>query len=398
MPICRLSVCTLVMLSAVLCAAETKPTVAGVAFFEAKVRPVLVKHCYSCHSAEAKKARGKLVVDTRAGLLAGGETGPAVVPGKPLSSLLLKAVRHDGLAMPPTDRLSAAIVADLEKWVRMGAPDPRDGKAIATGATIDVEKGRRFWAFQPPRPSVPPIVRDTAWSHGPIDRFLLARLEAKGLRPAPDADRATLLRRVSLDLTGLPPTLAESEAFLEDRAPDALPSVVDRLLASPGFGERWGRHWLDVVRYADSNGKDENLTFHEAFRFRDHIIRSFNIDKPFDRLAREHVAGDLLPASTPEQREDQLTATGFLVIGPKVLADRDAARRKMDVLDEQIDTLGRGFMGLTLGCARCHDHKFDPVPTADYYALAGIFASTRTLDGFKLGITAHRPCPRASRA
>jgi cytochrome c553 len=362
-------------------AQSPRPSDAGLAFFEQKIRPVLIQHCYACHSAEAKKARGGLQVDSRAALLQGGDSGPAIVPGKPLASLLLKALRHDGLAMPPKERLSAEIVADFEKWIAQGAPDPRDGRAASATAGIDLNKGKQFWAFQPPRPHQPPAVpADSA-----IDAFILAALKSKGLQPAPLADRAVLLRRLCLDLTGLPPSPAQLEAFLADQRPDAYERLVDSLLASPAFGECWGRHWLDVVRYADSNGKDENLTFHEAFRFRDYVVRSFNHDKPFDQLIREHIAGDLLPAATPQQREDNLIGTGFLVLGPKVLADRDQLRRKMDVVDEQIDTIGKAFLGLTLGCARCHDHKFDPVPTTDYYALAGIFASTRTLDGFKRG-------------
>jgi hypothetical protein len=248
---------------------------------------------------------------------------------------------------------------------------------------VDLEAGRKRWAFQAPQRHPAPAVKDAAWPKGIIDRFLLARLEAAGLRPGPDANRAVLLRRVTLDLIGLPPTPEEADAFLADRSPGAFERLVDRLLASPHFGERWGRHWLDVARYADSNGKDENLTFHEAWRYRDYVIACFNEDRPFDRFVREQLAGDLLPAADPAKRDEQLVATGFMVVGPKVLFDRDPVRRKMDVVDEQIDTVGRAFLGLTLGCARCHDHKHDPVPTADYYALAGIFASTRTLDGIK---------------
>jgi hypothetical protein len=358
---------------------------AGVQFFEQKVRPVLVQHCYECHSAKSKRPRGGLRVDTRAGLLKGGDSGPALVPGKPLSSLLIKALRHDEVAMPPKGKLPDAVVQDFVRWVKMGAPDPRDGSAAPARTGIDVEAGRKFWAFQPPRRYPAPAVRDASWPRSDVDRFVLAALEASGLRPARDADRPTLLRRVSLDLTGLPPTPEEIDAFVADGAADAFARVVDRLLASPAFGERWGRHWLDVARYADSNGKDENLTFHEAWRYRDYVLASFNADKPYDQFVREQLAGDLLPAADQAQRDEQLTGTGFLVVGPKVLANRDQPQRKMDVIDEQIDTVGRTFLGLALGCARCHDHKFDPIPTTDYYALAGIFASTRTLDGFKLG-------------
>jgi hypothetical protein len=371
---------TLLLLPALVQAADP-----GVQFFEQKIRPVLVKHCYPCHSAEAKKVRGSLLLDTRAGLLKGGDSGPALVPGKVTESLLIKALHNDGLAMPPSGPLPEEVVADFERWVRMGAPDPRDGKTAAVKATIDLEAGRTFWAFQPPRRHEVPKVADAAWPRADLDRFVLAGLEAKNLKPARDADRRTLLRRVTIDLTGLLPIPEEIEAVLSDPSDKWLAKVVERLLASPHFGERWGRHWLDVARYADSNGKDENLTFHEAFRYRDYVIDAFNRDKPFNRFVLEQIAGDLLPGETQAQRDEQLTGTGFLVVGPKVLADRDFLKRQMDVVDEQIDTVSKAFLGLTVGCARCHDHKFDPIPTADYYALAGIFNSTRTLDGIKLG-------------
>jgi hypothetical protein len=245
-------------------------------------------------------------------------------------------------------------------------------------------RGEDFWAFQPVKPHAPPPVCDTSWPRTAVDYHLLAALEARGLHPARDAARPILLRRLTLDLTGLPPTPEELDAFVHDSRPDTLSRLVDRLLASPAFGERWGRHWLDVARYADSSGKGDNLTYHDAWRYRDYVVAAFNDDKPFDRFVREQIAGDLLPAVTQAQRDEQLTATGFLVVGPKILANRDVQQRKMDVVDDQVDTIGRAFLGLTLGCARCHDHKFDPIPTTDYYALAGILASTRTLDGIKV--------------
>jgi hypothetical protein len=381
----------LVLLPAIAPAADPPPPkghdAAGRQFFEQKIRPVLVKHCYSCHSAEARKVRGGLLLDTREGMLKGGDSGPAVVPGKALSSLLIKAIRHDELAMPPKEKLPDAVVADFERWIKMGAPDPRGGKVSVAQAGIDIEAGRRFWAFQPVGKPAAPTVKDAGWPRGDVDRFILAGLEARGLRPVRDADRTTLIRRATIELIGLPPTPEEIDAFVADPSADveAFARVVDRLLASPHYGERWGRHWLDVARYADSNGKDENLTFHESFRYRDYVIRSLNQDKPYNQFLMEQIAGDLMPAVGQEQKDEQLTGTGFLVVGPKVLADRDFLKRKMDVVDEQIDTVGRTFMALTLGCARCHDHKFDPIPTADYYALAGIFASTHTLDGTKLG-------------
>ena len=375
---------------------------AALAFFESKIRPVLVKECYSCHSAETKLGIGgvrgpkaELFLDTRDGLLKGGFSGKAIVPGKPTESLLIKALHGDGVdTMPPKGKLADDVIADFEKWVKMGAPDPRDGKASAR--VIDIEKGKQFWAFVPPKEPVVPVSRDPGGAGGdsppapgrsgnPIDAFLAAEWEKRGLKPAPDADPQTLIRRVYIDLIGLPPSPEEVEAFTRDPSPAAFEKVVDKLLASPRFGERWGRHWLDLARYADSNGKDENLTFHEAYLYRDYVIRSFNADQPFNRFIVEQLAGDLLPAETQMQRSELLTATGFLVIGPKVLAERDKPKLRMDVVDEQIDTIGKAFMGLTLGCARCHDHKFDPVPTADYYALAGILMSTRTINGIKLG-------------
>ncbi len=365
-------------------------------FFERKIRPVLVEHCYKCHSAEAKKRKGGLALDTRAGLREGGDTGPAIVPGKPNDSLLLKAVRYADkeLRMPPRAKLPATVIADLEKWVAMGAPDPRGtGSAAAEKKAIDLEAGRRFWAFQPPRGRPLPAVKDTAWPHGPIDHFLLARLEAKGLKPAGDADRAVLLRRATFDLVGLPPTPEEIAAFVNDRSPDAFARVVDRLLAAPQFGERWGRHWLDVARFAESSGGGRSLLFKDAWRYRDYVIEAFNRDRPYNRFVAEQVAGDLLPYNTPEERRRQLTATAFLALGPTNYERQNKDLLEMDVIDEQLDTMGRAFLGMTIGCARCHDHKFDPIPTRDYYALAGIMKSTRTLIHDNVSRWVEQPLP-----
>src|SRR5262245_17602539 len=240
---------------------------------------------------------------------------------------------------------------------------------------------RKFWAFQPVRQVEPPKVKNKAWPRGAIDHFILAKLEEKRLTPSRDADKLVLLRRLTLDLIGLPPTLEDLEALERDSSPHALARVVDRLLGSREFGERWGRHWLDVARYADSNGSDENFTYYDAWRFRNYVIAAFNKDKPFDQFVREQLAGDLLPSANQSQRDEQITATGFLVLGPKVIGDDDKEQLRMDVIDEQIDTVGKAFLGLSVGCARCHDHKFDPVPTRDYYALAGIFGSTETVHG-----------------
>ncbi|MBA2224897.1 DUF1553 domain-containing protein [Thermogemmata fonticola] len=360
---------------------DQSPSAAAVALFESKIRPVLIRECYSCHSAETKKGpKANLRLDTREGILQGGDSGPAVVPGKPMESLLLKALRgDDGVAlMPPKGKLPDTVIADFEKWIRLGAPDPRTTAAPASSrGQIDWQQARQFWSFQPLRPLERPL------TSADVDAFIAAPLQQRKLPRAPEADRATLLRRLYLDLIGLPPSPEEIAAFEQDSAPDAYEKVVDRLLASPHFGERWGRHWLDLARYADSNGKDENLTYHEAWLYRDYVIRSFNTDKPYGRFIVEQLAGDLLPARTPEERDELLIATGFLVIGPKVLAERDKVKLRMDVVDEQIDTIGKVFFGLALGCARCHDHKFDPIPTSDYYALAGILRSTRTIEGIK---------------
>ncbi|MFN3653618.1 MAG: DUF1553 domain-containing protein [Armatimonadota bacterium] len=359
-------------------------------FFEKKVRPLLSTQCAGCHTGA--KAKGKLEFNTRAALLKGGNLGPAVVPGDPDKSLLIQVIRFTGdLKMPPQGKLKPHEIADLEEWVRIGAPWP--GQTPAAGSAKERES---HWSFQPMKDPAVPKVKNAAWVHSPIDAFILAKLEAKGLAPAPKADKRTLIRRVTFDLTGLPPTPAEIDAFLADTSPQALAKVVDRLLASPAYGERWGRHWLDVARYADSNGLDENTAFGNAWRYRDYVVRSFNADKPYNQFVKEQLAGDLLPASNDQQTVDQLTATGFLVLGPKVLAEPDKGKMVMDIVDEQIDTVGKAFMGLTLGCARCHDHKFDPLPTKDYYALAGIFKSTRTMETLNTVARAlERPIPDA---
>jgi hypothetical protein len=344
---------------------------------------VLVEHCFKCHSGEAKKPKGGLLLDSRAGMLKGGDSGPAIVPGKPGESLLLKAVHYTdaGLRMPPKGQLPNAAIADLEKWVAIGAPAPKTRAAEPGQAVkaLDIEAGRKFWAFQPPRHHDIPSVTNGGWCRGAIDRFILAKLEANGLQPAADADRAMLLRRVYFDLIGLPPTPEQIEAFCNDRSPDAFVRVVDGLLASPHFGERWGRHWLDVARYADSSGGGRSLLFKDAWRYRDYVIESLNCDKPYERFVAEQIAGDLLTASTPEERGQQLAATGLLALGPTNYERQDKDALEMDVVDEQLDTMGRAFLGMTIGCARCHDHKFDPIPTRDYYALAGIMRSTQSL-------------------
>jgi len=352
--------------------------------FERRVRPVLVEHCYPCHSVEGGKQKGGLRLDTRDAARAGGETRPAIVPGQPAASLLMEATRYGNpsLQMPPDGRLPDAVIADLERWIADGAADPREevSPSPAGVASTVAETPSAHWAFQPPREVVPPAVADVTWVKSPLDRFVLSRLEAAGLSPAPPADRRTWLRRVTFDLTGLPATPDEVAAFLADDSPESFARVVDRLLASPHYGERWARHWLDVARYADSNGQDENKAMANAWRYRDYVINAFNRDKPFDQFIHEQLAGDLLPPSPDERVNfERWTATGFLVLGPKMLAEQDKPKLEMDVVDEQIDTVSRAFLGLTVSCARCHDHKFDPVPARDYYALAGIFKSTKTM-------------------
>ncbi len=379
-------------------AAEKAATPEQIAFFEKHIRPVLVKECYSCHSTTAKKVRGGLTLDTRDGIRKGGDTGPAVVPGDARKSLIVKALRHvkDELKMPPKKKLSDEIVAHFEKWIALGAPDPRDGTARVAKAEIDIEKGRKFWSFQPPRKVAPPAVKNTSWPRGAVDRFLLAGLEARGLAPVADADPRALLRRLYFDLVGLPPSPEEIEAFVKRysaSSPRALEAVVDKLLASPAFGERWGRHWLDVARYAESSGRAANFAYPHAWRYRDYVIASFNADKPYDQFIREQLAGDLLPARDSKHRAELLIATGFLAIGPKALDERNRRQFQMDVVDEQIDATFQAFQGLTVACARCHDHKFDPIPQKDYYALAGIFRSTETCYGTIRVIQSNHPSP-----
>jgi cytochrome c553 len=367
MPRPRTHACLLTLLLTLAASARAETAVGGAELFEKKVRPVLVRECLSCHGPG--KAKGGLRLDSRAGLLRGGDRGPAVDPDDPDRSLLLRAVRHDGpVKMPPAGRLTAAEIADLAAWVRQGVPWP-DAPAAPDA----------HWAFRPLADPAVPDVTDTAWPRTPLDHFVLRDLEAHGLRPAPPADKRTLLRRVTFDLTGLPPTPEETNAFLADGAPDAWVRVVDRLLASPAYGERWGRHWLDVARYADSNGSDENVALAHAWRYRDYVVAAFNADKPFDAFLTEQLAGDLLPPAGDAVNHERLTATGFLVLGPRMLSEPDKQKLVMDLVDEQIDTTSRAFLGLTVSCARCHDHKSDPVPQRDYYALAGVFKSTRTL-------------------
>ena len=367
----------------------TPPTAEQVRFFETSVRPMLAEQCLKCHGS--KKQWAGLRLDSRVAILRGGDSGAAVVPGKPGESLLIRAVRHEdeNLKMPEDGKLSDRQIADLVRWVEMGVPFP---EASQTGTRT---RDPNHWAFQPPTDQPIPAVRASVAS--PIDAFILAKLQEHNLTLTPPADKRTLIRRLTFDLTGLPPTPSEIEAFLADERADAFARLVDRLLDSTAYGERWGRHWLDVARYADSNGLDENVAHGNAWRYRDYVVSAFNKDKPFDRFLIEQLAGDLLPFDTEAQRHEQLIATGFLGIGPKVLAETDEAKMRMDIIDEQLDTVGRAFLGLTLGCARCHDHKFDPIATADYYGLAGIFKSTKAMEKYtKLAIWHENLLPSAA--
>jgi hypothetical protein len=352
-----------------------EPARAEADFFEQKIRPVLVEHCFACHSARAPKLKGGLRLDTREGVRQGGESGPAIVPGKPDASLMLRALRYTEHKMPPRGQLPERVIADFQRWIETGAIDPRTD-ASATAGPIDVEAGKRFWSFQPPRAHVGPGVRDTAWPRKKVDRFILARLEEANLAPTPPAKRQTWLRRVSFDLIGLPPTPEEIDAFVADDSADAHEKVVERLLASPHYGERWARPWLDLARFAEDQahivGSDESLFYPNAFLYRDWVIAAFNEDVPYDRFLRLQLAADLLEPGNDSQQ----AALGFLGLGPKYFGRKDP-EVIADEWEDRIDTVCRGLLGLTAACARCHDHKFDPIPTEDYYALAGVFAGTR---------------------
>jgi len=350
------------------------------AFFEKRIRPVLVDRCYSCHSSTAEKVKGNLLLDTHDGLLKGGDLGPSIVAGDPDKGLLLKALKwtDDDLRMPPKKRLPADVVADFETWIRQGAVDPRTSvAAVATKKPPpDFATARQRWPFMPVKEPALPAADATDWARNPIDRFLLARLREKGLKPAPDADKRTLIRRVTFDLTGLPPAPEEIDAFLSDASSDAFARVVDRLLGSQAYGERWGRHWLDVVRYADTAGDNSDFPVPQLYRYRNYVIDSFNQDKPYDQFIREQLAGDLLPHRSEAERRTNLIATGYLANAKRFGSRVDDYPWHLTI-EDTIDNLGRTYLGLTVNCSRCHDHKFDPITNEDYYALYGIFESTR---------------------
>ncbi|MGV3659162.1 MAG: DUF1553 domain-containing protein [Prosthecobacter sp.] len=363
-------------------AAAAAPAADGVAFFEAKVRPLLVKHCYECHSQETGKQKGGLLLDRKEGWEKGGDAGPALVVGQPGKSLLMHSVRYEDedLQMPPKSKLPPEDIRVLEQWIAMGAPDPRVESLAAAQPkkSIDFEAARQTWAYRPLQKTALPEVKDKAWPRNDLDTFLLAEMETKGLQPAPDADLRTLKRRLSYDLTGLPPADA-------DLAQGSYEAYVERLLQSPAFGEKWGRHWLDLARYADSNGGDRNYTFYQAWRYRNYVINSFNRDRSYYDFIREQIAGDLMPAQDDAQRRERLIASTFLSLGPKMLTERDKEKLHLDTVDEQLDTISKSMLGLSIGCARCHDHKFDPISQKDYYALAGFLRSTEIVMGTRNG-------------
>jgi hypothetical protein len=356
----------------------------GGELFEKKVRPVLVEHCSACHSEQARKAKklkGGLLLDSAAGIRKGGDSGPVIIPGKVAESALIRAIRHEDLHMPPKAKLPDRSIADFEAWVTMGAPIPEAAATSTTVSAIDWDKARRFWSFQPPVRHPRPGVRNVAWPKSEIDFFVLAAMEQHGLRPVRPAGKRELLRRATFDLIGLPPTPEEVAAFFQDDSPAAFDRVIDRLLASPHYGERWGRHWLDVARYAEDQAHTFGVKpYTNAHRYRDWVIAALNEDMPYDRFVKLQIAADLLLEGDSE-RARHLPALGFFGLGAQYYKDNSEILKALaDELDERVDTLGRGLLGLTVACSRCHDHKFDPVPTQDYYALAGVFNSSKLVD------------------
>lgn len=346
------------------------------AFFESRIRPLLVEKCYKCHSEEARsqgKLRGGLLLDTRAGWAKGGDSGAAIVPGKPDASLLINSLTHTGeIKMPPSGKLAELQIADLKEWIRRGAPDPRDGRRTAS----DQQVSAKPWWTGSPVPPVPPV---TPNAQTPIDQFVRARLKARGLKPSAPASAETLARRLAFDLTGLPPHSTLVESLRADMSAGNVAREVDRLLASPAYAERWARHWFDVARYAESLTL-RGFIIKDAWRYRDAVIAAFASDMPFDQFVAEQIAGDLMPGGTPAERERRAVLTSFLLLGNTNLEEQDKKTLEMDYIDEQLDVIGKGLLGQTITCSRCHDHKFDPIPSRDYYALAGILKNARSLE------------------
>ncbi|MCM8531963.1 MAG: PSD1 and planctomycete cytochrome C domain-containing protein [Lentisphaeraceae bacterium] len=359
----------------------------GIIFFEKEIRPALEKYCFRCHSDKEKKIKGNLVLDSKVGVLQGGDSGPAVVPGNLHKSVLWQSITYaNNMEMPPKKKLPDTVIASFKKWIEMGAPDPRKKAIISVKSKVtqeDIVKGKEFWSFKPPVFKKPSSTHPD-WSKSVIDDYIYSSLKKKNIKPSPDAASANILRRLSFDLLGLPPSPSQIKSFEKmyaKGADKAIESVVNYFLKSPQFGERWGRHWLDIARYAESNGKVPNATYPEAWRYRDYVISSFNQDKPYSQFITEQLAGDLLKTASDKKWAENLVATGFLVLGPKNLSGEDQRQFKADLIDEQIDAVTRSLMGLSVACARCHDHKFDPIPQSDYYALAGIFQSTKSYYG-----------------
>jgi hypothetical protein len=368
------------LLAAASVAAEFTPEQTD--FFEKRIRPVLSEQCYKCHSSTSEKLKGGLMLDSREALLKGGDTGPAVEPGDLDKSLLIEAIRwhNKDLQMPPKKALGSEQIADFETWVKSGAAWPKEtGANVATKKVFDLQKRKaEHWCWQPPVDSAPPAVKAADWPKSLIDHFILAKLEEKNIQPAPDADRRTLIRRVTFDITGLPPTPADVEAFVQDQAPDAFAKVVDRLLASPQYGERWARHWLDLVRFAETRGHEFDYVIPNAWQYRDYVIRALNADLPYNQFAAEHIAGDLLaPRLNPQTgANESILGTGFWFFGEEVQSPVDIRQDEADRMDNRLDVMAKTFLGITVGCARCHDHKFDAISQRDYYALQGFLISS----------------------
>jgi hypothetical protein len=357
---------------------SAKLTPENLAFFESRIRPLLIKHCYECHSVDAETVEGGLLVDSRSALQRGGGRGPVIIPGDPNHSLLIEAVRYgnEDLAMPPEGKLGNAEIADLEKWVAIGAPDPRTAPTLLIREEMDLERAKHFWSLNPVSHPRPPDVQHPDWPANELDHFILAAIEGHGLKPAPPADKQTLIRRATFDLTGLPPTPEEIDAFLADSSAGAFSRVIERLLSSPQYGERWGRHWMDVIRYADSAGDNSDFPIPQMYRYRNWIIDAFNRDLPYDQFIREQLAGDLLGGETIEKARKRIIATGYLANSRRFGSRVDDYPQHLTI-EDTIDNLGRAFLATTLNCSRCHNHKFDPITQEDYYALYGIFHSTR---------------------
>ena len=364
-----------------------KPSVEQVQFFESKIRPVLIEHCYRCHSTESGTVRGGLGVDHREALFSGGASGPAIVPGNLEESTLWNAINYVDYEMPPNRKLPASVIADFKTWIEMGAPDPRVNEGVVVHSKVTPEiiaDGKKHWSFQPPQKTKPAASTFNEWAKTEIDRHVASSWEKAGVSPAMDANPTDLVRRLFDDLIGLPPTISERNRFLaayEKNSEEAITKQVDELLNRPQFGERWGRHWLDVARYAESTGQEVDMTFPQAWRYRNFVIDSFQADKPYDLFIKQQIAGDLMKVDSDRQWAENLIATGFLAVGTKALMEQNPRQFLADVIDEQIDVTTRVILGISVSCARCHDHKFDPIAQEDYYAMAGIFSSTETCYG-----------------